>query len=504
MKLTEIKLANFRGYLEETKIPFGPNLTVLFGPNGCGKSTVVDAAEWLLSSQIARYIGFEEGRREDYLKHADATNEPYVQAQFDEELILRRERVSTDKAKLRTRRVDGSWLEGKSAAELLASLDPAVVDDQLKSIVFSNSLVSFHVLGQEQLRNFVESDPRDRLERLAPIIGVERYTNFTEAMIIVNRNLSERLKGRLEALNGAKRALNSLDDRKRSALGVYEKSISGDRDLSDWLNDEYEDFRANLPPQLQGEDRVVPRRDLRETLTYLEHLVPVVLAAVRQYLSGVAAKLSAAQELRQLVELYGQKRSALSSATDQKSLQNEIARLFNQKDVIQKDVERLQNQLRQSEMSVSDQRETADAVTELKAKFELIGTITPAITARSNSRKILATKIQDIQSDLDAQIREEQDLEVALTRASERIHRLQELLTKQRDALRTVQSIVNREPQIDETRGRIKILDQRLTSPCRLMSLISVLRSLQRKAQNRVPRNACGRLPLQAVNINIF
>ena len=43
MQLKHIKLAGFKSFVDPTKISFPSNLVGVVGPNGCGKSNVIDA-----------------------------------------------------------------------------------------------------------------------------------------------------------------------------------------------------------------------------------------------------------------------------------------------------------------------------------------------------------------------------------------------------------------------------------------------------------------------------
>ncbi len=48
MRLTRVKLAGFKSFVDPTNVPFPTNLTGVVGPNGCGKSNVIDAVRWVM------------------------------------------------------------------------------------------------------------------------------------------------------------------------------------------------------------------------------------------------------------------------------------------------------------------------------------------------------------------------------------------------------------------------------------------------------------------------
>jgi chromosome segregation protein len=56
MRLTKIKLAGFKSFVDPTPISFPGNLTGVVGPNGCGKSNIIDAVRWVMGELSARHL----------------------------------------------------------------------------------------------------------------------------------------------------------------------------------------------------------------------------------------------------------------------------------------------------------------------------------------------------------------------------------------------------------------------------------------------------------------
>ncbi|MGQ5522523.1 chromosome segregation protein SMC [Chitinimonas sp. PSY-7] len=56
MRLTHVKLAGFKSFCDPTAIPVPGQLVAVVGPNGCGKSNVIDAVRWVLGESSAKQL----------------------------------------------------------------------------------------------------------------------------------------------------------------------------------------------------------------------------------------------------------------------------------------------------------------------------------------------------------------------------------------------------------------------------------------------------------------
>ncbi len=74
MFLKSLDIFGFKSFADRTHIEFSDGITALLGPNGCGKSNVVDAVKWVLGEQAARTMRAE--RMEDIIFNGTELRKP--------------------------------------------------------------------------------------------------------------------------------------------------------------------------------------------------------------------------------------------------------------------------------------------------------------------------------------------------------------------------------------------------------------------------------------------
>lgn len=81
MRLTHIKLAGFKSFVEPTHIPVPGQLVGIVGPNGCGKSNVIDAVRWVLGESSAKHLRGES--MQDVIFNGSAQRQPVSRASVE-------------------------------------------------------------------------------------------------------------------------------------------------------------------------------------------------------------------------------------------------------------------------------------------------------------------------------------------------------------------------------------------------------------------------------------
>jgi chromosome segregation protein len=168
--LKRIVLHGFKSFADRTEFDFGAGITGIVGPNGCGKSNVVDAVRWVLGEQSARSLRGD--RMADVIFAGSRSRKPAnfaeVQLTFDNRAGLLRsdqEEVVVGRVLYRSGesdyRLNGNSCRLRDTRELL--LDTGVGVD-----VYS-------VIEQGRVDMLLQANPLERRELFEEAAGISRY-----------------------------------------------------------------------------------------------------------------------------------------------------------------------------------------------------------------------------------------------------------------------------------------------------------------------------------------
>ncbi|MHB8078257.1 MAG: chromosome segregation protein SMC [Candidatus Krumholzibacteriia bacterium] len=79
MKLKRVEIQGFKSFADRTVLDFDEGITAILGPNGCGKTNIVDAIRWVLGEQSAKQL--RGGRMEDIIFKGTTKRKPVTLAE---------------------------------------------------------------------------------------------------------------------------------------------------------------------------------------------------------------------------------------------------------------------------------------------------------------------------------------------------------------------------------------------------------------------------------------
>jgi chromosome segregation protein len=173
MRLKRLEMIGFKSFAEKTVVELNPGITAVVGPNGCGKSNIVDALRWAMGEQSARHL---RGHQMEDVVFAGsdslpATGMAEVSIVFDNEDGRGPAEYSSFSEIMITRRL---FRSGESEYAINK------VDCRLKDVIelFLGTGVgskAYSIVEQGKVDELVNSKPEDRRTIIEEAAGTSKY-----------------------------------------------------------------------------------------------------------------------------------------------------------------------------------------------------------------------------------------------------------------------------------------------------------------------------------------
>jgi chromosome segregation protein len=183
MRIERVELIGFKSFAEKTVFRFHPGMTGIVGPNGCGKSNIVDAFKWVLGEQSAKSL--RGGKMEDVIFAGSATMKTRGMAEVTlvlSDIIEKKSDASEDngaeeKSENKINRVSVTRrLYRSGESEYMMNKVPCRLKDIRNMFLDTGlELKAYSILEQGRIGDIVNSKPQDRRFLIEEVAGVMKY-----------------------------------------------------------------------------------------------------------------------------------------------------------------------------------------------------------------------------------------------------------------------------------------------------------------------------------------
>lgn len=305
MRLKHIKLSGFKSFVDTTKVSVPNNLVGIVGPNGCGKSNVIDAIRWVMGESSAKMLRGDS--MDDVIFNGSAVRKPvsraYVELVFDNsdgkapgnyakfaEIAIRREitreggsKYFINKARCRRKDIHDIFLG--------TGLGPR----------------SYSIIEQGMVGRIVESKPEDLRVLIEEAAGISKYKERrreTENRIRHTRDNLSRVEDIISELETQLRRLK----RQANEAERYKKLKAEQRELDTqlktlrWagLHDQVQAKDVELERlQTEFESQVAEQRDVEsqiESMRQEQNALTDALNKVQADYYGIGGEVAALEQ----------------------------------------------------------------------------------------------------------------------------------------------------------------------------------------------------------------
>ncbi|EOR05616.1 chromosome segregation protein SMC [Acinetobacter genomosp. 15BJ] len=246
MRLSSLKLSGFKSFADSTTLHFKANRTAVIGPNGCGKSNVIDAIRWVMGESNARQL--RGGSMQDVIFTGTAKRKPVgvasVELRFDNtygklggaynaysELAVRRQVTREGKSEYF---LNGTRCRRRDITDIFlgTGLGPR----------------SYAVIEQGMINRLVDAKPEEMRVFIEEAAGVSRYQARRRETLQHLEHTEQNLARLDDIAAELKSQLRSL--KRQSEAAIQYKTLEGQIRT---LKIEILSFQANQSQKLQQE-----------------------------------------------------------------------------------------------------------------------------------------------------------------------------------------------------------------------------------------------------------
>ncbi|MDR1929698.1 MAG: AAA family ATPase [Treponema sp.] len=213
MFLKRLDIFGFKSFADRTTVEFADGITALLGPNGCGKSNVVDAVKWVLGEQAAKTLRAE--KMEDVIFNGTENRKPLNVAEVtltlsNEEGLLP---LAMSEVEIRRR----LYRSGESEYFINGSL---VRLKEVRELFWDTGVgkAAYSVMEQGKIDQILSSKPEERRYLFEEAAGITRYKVRTAEAERKLEKTEENMRQIGGILGEVKRSYDSLKHQSEKTL----------------------------------------------------------------------------------------------------------------------------------------------------------------------------------------------------------------------------------------------------------------------------------------------
>ena len=228
MRLSKIKLAGFKTFVDPTVLSFPSNLTGIIGPNGCGKSNIIDAIRWVMGESSARNL---RGESMDDVIFSGSSSRPEVSKAFIE-LYFDNENNTLDAKFARFSEIVIRREVSRDGVSNYSLNNTRCRRKDIREVFLGTGLGprSYAIIEQGMISRLVESKPEELRTYLEEAAGISKYKEKRRETELRLKHTKDNLNRLNDVMKEISSQLNKLE-RQAKAANDYRELKHTERSL---------------------------------------------------------------------------------------------------------------------------------------------------------------------------------------------------------------------------------------------------------------------------------
>ncbi len=304
MRIKSLEMSGFKSFCDRTVVQFEDGITGVVGPNGCGKSNIVDAIRWVMGEMSAKHL--RGSAMEDVIFNGCDTRSPVGMSQVFLTFDNSDGRAPPDYAQYSEIQV-GRRLYRSGESEYFINKTPCRLKDIVDLFLGTGvGTKAYSIVEQGMVSHIVSSKPEDRRMLIEEAAGISKFKSRKEAAMRKMDSTRQNLARLTDVLSELTRQINSLNRQAKKAerfrrindeLRTRELALAATRYSQ--LKNEYDNLVSEN--ERLSELKVASSAELSTSENALE-TIRLALAGVEREIDGVQQELYGVQHSVKLYE----------------------------------------------------------------------------------------------------------------------------------------------------------------------------------------------------------
>ena len=215
MRLSSIKLSGFKSFVEPTTILFPSNLLGVVGPNGCGKSNIIDAVKWVLGESSAKTLRGES--MADVIFNGSSNRKPVGRASVD--LVFDNSDAAISGAYASFSEISVRRVVTRDGSSQYFLNNTRCRRKDVTNILLGTGLGSqgYSIIEQGTISRLVEAKPEELRSFLEEAAGISKYKSRRQETENKIRNTKDNIDRLTDLTDEVDKQLNHLDKQAKNA-----------------------------------------------------------------------------------------------------------------------------------------------------------------------------------------------------------------------------------------------------------------------------------------------
>lgn len=336
MQLVKLELKGFKSFGDKVIINFDEGITGIVGPNGCGKSNIVDAIRWVLGEQKTRAL--RSDKMENVIFNGTKNRKPTQLAEVSLTFNNTKNLLPTEYSQLTiTRRY---YRSGESEYMLngIACRLKDITNLFLDTGIASNSYAIIELKMVDDLLNDKDNSRRGLFEEAAGISKFKQRKKETmrkldgtdedlERVEDLLYEIEKNLKSLEKQARQAERYLKIKDEYKTLSVDLARSTVSNQKQIFDSINKQIEaesDRKLSVSKQVKEKDAEIEK--LKSEMLTREKLLSTRQKALNEFVNKIRQYESDKKVKNERLRFLNDKSDSLRDQIDQDKKSNERAR----------------------------------------------------------------------------------------------------------------------------------------------------------------------------------